>query len=115
MITEEVATATDVVDDVTEEVASTAKFNKSPLFITDVVDEICSDEEFYEEIDPGSAFTCLQCKMEHYPENFVEGDKVLFYGLCRWHLGVYKCKNCAKNLIGIGKIRDHRRICRTPS
>ena len=48
MITEEVATATDVVDDVTEEVASTAKFNKSPLFITDVVDEICSDEEFYE-------------------------------------------------------------------
>ena len=113
--TAEVATANDEVVEVTEEVASTTKAGKSPLLITDIHDEICSDEEFYEEIDPSSAFTCLQCKMEHYPENFVEGDKVLFYGLCRWHLGVYKCKNCSKNLIGIGKIRDHRRICRAPS
>ena len=107
MITAEVATANDEVVEITEEVASSTKADKSPLLITDIV--------FDEEIDLGSPFTCLQCKMEHYPENFVEGDKVLFYGLCRWHLGVYKCKNCSQNLIGIGKIRDHRKICRAPS
>ena len=28
---------------------------------------------------------------------------------------VWKCKNCSKNLIGVGKIRDHRQICRAPS
>ena len=102
--------------EVTEEVATKIdKDLKSPLLITDVDDEICSDEEYYEEIDPGSAFTCLQCQIEHYPENFVEGSKVLFYGLCRWHLGVYKCKNCLKNLIGLSKIRDHRQIWSAPS
>jgi hypothetical protein len=32
---------------------------ESGLFITDIDDEICSDEEYYEEIDPGEAFTCF--------------------------------------------------------
>ena len=116
MIAENAPTIDDQVVEATEEVApNIEKDKKGPLLITDVDDEICSDEEYYEEIDPASAFTCLQCKIEHYPENFVEGSKVLFYGLCRWHLGVYKCKNCSKNLIGLGKIRDHRRICHAPS
>ena len=83
------------------------------LFVTDVDDEICSDEEYYKEIDPGEAFTCFQCKMEHYPDNQVysAGEKVKMYGLCRWHLGVSRCKNCTKNLIGIGTIRVHQQIC----
>ena len=62
----------------------------------------------YIEIDAKSAFTCLQCKIEYFPENFVEGEKVLFYGLCRWHLGVWKCRNCSINLVGLGKIRAHK-------
>ena len=116
VIAENAPTIDDQLVEVTEEVATTIdKDLKSPLLITDVDDEICSDEEYYKEIDPGSVFTCLQFKIEHYPENFVEGSKVLFYGLCRWHLGVYKCKNCLKNLIGLSKIRDHRKICRAPS
>ena len=89
--------------------------NENALFVTDVDDEICSDEEYYMEIDPGEAFTCFQCKMEHYPDDHVEGVKVKMYGLCRWQLGVSRCKNCAKNLIGLGTIRVHRQICRAPS
>ena len=83
--------------------------------MTDVDDEICTDEEYYDEIDTDVALTCFQCKIEHFPANYVEGDKVLKYGLCRWHLGVYKCKNCSKNIIGLAAIRAHRRICRAPS
>ena len=102
-------------NEVTEEVAQSDKVQKLPLFVTDIDDEVCSDEEYYDEIDAKSAFTCLQCKIEYFPEHFVKGEKVLFYGLCRWHLGVSKCKNCSVNMVGLGKIRAHRQICRAPS
>ena len=85
------------------------------VIITDVDDEICSDEKYYDEIDPGEAFSCLECNIEHFPENYEEGGKVKRYGLCRWHLGVSKCKNCSRTLIGLGTIRVHRTICRAPS
>ena len=60
------------------------------MFLTEVDDEICTDEEYYAEIDTDVALTCFQCKIEHFPDNYVEGDPVLKYGLCRWHLRVYK-------------------------
>ena len=102
--------------EVTEEESRAGMQGPGPLLTTEIDDEICSDEEYYDEIDPGAAaFTCLQCKIEHFPGNFVEGEKVLFYGLCRWHLGVYRCNNCSKNIIGLGNIRVHRQICRAPS
>jgi hypothetical protein len=85
------------------------------LFLTAVNDELCDDEQYYDVIDPGTAFTCLQCNIEHFPANYEEGDKVKKYVLCRWHLGVSKCSNCAKNLIGLGTIKVHRQICRAPS
>ena len=91
-----------------EEVSS----HQGSLFITDVDDEICEDEKYYEEIDPGTAIKCLNCKIEHFPDNYVEGDKVNLYAVCRWHLGVSRCGNCSKNLIDLGVIRDHRRLCR---
>ena len=104
-------------DHTAEDTETVSKVKETELFVTDVDDEICSDEEYYQEIDPSEAFTCFQCKMEHYPDNHVysEGEKVKMYGLCRWHLGVSRCKNCAKNLIGLGTIRVHRQICRAPS
>ena len=40
------------------ETVSTAK--ESGLFVTDVDDEICSNEEYFKEIDPGEAFTCFK-------------------------------------------------------
>ena len=92
----------------------TEEVNEGGLFITTVDDELCSDEEYYDEIDPGTAFTCMQCMMEHYPVKYVKGDIVKKYVLCRWHLGVSKCGNCAKNLIGLGTIRVHRQLCRAP-
>ena len=70
---------------VTEEVAQSDKVQKLPLFVTDIDDEVCSDEECYNEIDAKSAFACLQCKIEYFTENFVEGEKV-FYGL--WFVGM---------------------------
>ena len=122
VIAEEVVTLTlnseteqSVANEVTEEVIISDTVQKQPLYVTEIDDEICSDEEYYDEIDAKSAFTCLQCKIEYFPENFVEGEKVLFYGLCRWHLGVWKCRNCSINLVGLGKIRAHRQICRAPS
>ena len=87
-IAEEAFTDQIVAED-TEEV-TIAKGQKGSLFVTDVDDEICTDEEYYDEIDTDVALTCFQCKIEHFPANYVEGDKVLKYGLCRWHLGVYK-------------------------
>jgi hypothetical protein len=104
------------VEQAVAETVSTSVETESGLFVTDIDDEICDDEQYYEEIDPGEAFTCFQCKMEHFPEHHVdEGQKVKMYGLCRWHLGVSRCKNCSKNLIGLGTIRVHRQLCRAPS
>ena len=104
------------VEQAVAETVSTSVETESGLFVTDIDDEICDDEQYYEEIYPGEAFTCFQCKMEHFPEHHVdEGQKVKMYGLCRWHLGVSRCKNCSKNLIGLGTIRVHRQLCRAPS
>ena len=90
--------------------------SQGPLLLTSVDDEFCEDEEYYDEIDPTeAAFTCFQCDIEHFPANYVDGDRIKKYGLCRWHLGVSKCRNCAKNIIGLGIIRAHRQICRAPS
>ena len=83
-IAEEAFTDQIVAED-TEEV-TIAKGQKGSLFVTDVDDEICTDEEYYDEIDTDVALTCFQCKIEHFPANYVEGDKVLKYGLCMWHL-----------------------------
>ena len=66
----------DNVSEVTEIVPTEEK----QLFVTDVDDEICNDEQYYDEIDPSEAFTCFQCKMEHFPDNPVdEGQKVFFF------------------------------------
>ena len=113
-MTEEVENDHTVVIDDTVQVSAPVVEN-GQLFLTEIDDEVCSDEEYYEEIDPGEAFTCFECNIQHYPENYVEGGKVEKYGLCRWHLGVSKCKKCAKNLIGLATIRAHRQICRAPS
>ena len=96
-------------------VAEEASSHQGSLFITDIDDEICDDEKYYDVIDPGISFTCLVCKIVHFPANYVKGDKVNLYAVCRWHLGLSRCWNCAKNLIGLGVIRDHRRPCRAPS
>ena len=104
------------VEQAVAETVSTSVETESGLFVTDIDDEICDDEQYYEELDPGEAFTCFQCKIEHYPDNYVnEGQKLKMYGLCRWHLGVLRCKNCSKNLIGLGTVRVHRQLCRAPS
>ena len=112
-VQEHPTTVEGVVDDkaVTEEASAT----RGPLFITDIDDEFCEDEEFFDEIDPEIAMTCLVCNAEHFPANYKPGDKVNKYAVCRWHLGVSKCVNCGKNLIGLGVIRDHRKLCRAPS
>ena len=96
-----------VENEVAEE-ASEHQECQASLFITDVDDEICDDENYYNEIDPGTAFTCLQCNMEYFPASYTDGDKVNKWAVCRWHLGVSKCVNC-------GRIRDHRRLCLVPS
>ena len=102
-VTEEVENDHTVVIDNTVQVSAPAVEN-GQLFLTEIDDEVCSDEEYYEEIDPGEAFTCFQCNIEHFPANYVESGKVKKYGLCRWHLGVSKCKKCAKNFFGLGYI-----------
>ena len=104
----------EVVQEAAEEVPE-KQYLQGPLLITSVEDEFCEDEKYYDEIDPNVAFNCFQCKMEHFPANHVDGDRVPTYGLCCWHLGVSKCRNCAKNIIGLGVIRAHRQICRAPS
>ena len=68
VIAEEVVTLHSKTDksadnEVTEEVAQSDKVQKLPLFVTDIDDEVCSDEEYYDEIDAKSAPTCLQCKI----------------------------------------------------
>ena len=78
-------------------------------------DEVCTDEEYYDEIDSKIAFTCIQCHIEHFPASYVPGDKVAKYGLCRWHLGVTQCKKCDRKIIGLGTIRLHRQTCHAPS
>ena len=104
----------EVVQEAAEEVPE-KQYLQGPLLITSVEDEFCEDEKYYDEIDPNVAFNCFQCKMEHFPANHVDGDRVPTYGLCCWHLGVSKCRNCAKNIIGLGVIRAHRQICHAPS
>ena len=74
----------------------------------------CLSTIYYDTIDKGTAMTCLICKVEHFPVNYVKGDKVDTYAVCRWHLGISRCVNCGKNLVGLGVIRDHRRLCRVP-
>ena len=78
-------------------------------------DELCPDEEFYEEIDANIAFTCIQCHIEHFPASYVPGDRIAKYGLCRWHLGVSQCKKCDRKIVGLGTIRVHRQTCHAPS
>ena len=50
-----------------------------------------------------------------FPASYTDGDKVKNWAVRSWHLGMSKCANCAKNFIGLGRIRDHRRLCRVPS
>ena len=73
--------------------------------------EFAFDEKFYEEIDGKTAFSCLQCHLEYFPANYVPGNKIAKYCLCRWHLGVTRCKKCNKDLCGLGTIRVHRKTC----
>ena len=93
---------------------SASKSDEKSLYVTEIDDEICDDEEYFDAIDPGTAMSCLVCNVEHFPANYVKGDKVNTYAVCRWHLGISKCVNCRKNLVGLGVIRDHRRLCRAP-
>ena len=81
----------------------------------EVNDEFCDDEKFYEEIAGKTAFSCLQCHLEYFPANYVPGNKIAKYCLCRWHLGVTRCKKCNKDLCGLGTIRVHRKTCLAPS
>ena len=110
--TEEVEDVVDVI--VEKETTSTLKSDEKSLYVTDIDDEICDDEEYFDAIDLGTAMSCLVCNVEHFPANYVKGDKVNMYAVCRWHLGISKCVNCRKNLVGLGVIRDHRRLCRAP-
>ena len=57
-------------------VAEEASAIQRSLLITDIDDEICNDELYYDEIDPGTAVSCLQCNMEYFPASYVDGDKV---------------------------------------
>ena len=62
-------------------------------------------------VDPDIAFTCLQCKLRHFPASYKDGDTVEKWALCRWHLGVSQCRKCGNTLIGMRQIRAHRQIC----
>ena len=106
-VTEDVSEEITVnVAEVAEEVATSAL-----LLPVEVCDEICDDLEYYEVVDPAIAFTCLQCNLEHFPVKFKNGDTVKKWAICRWHLGVSKCRKCGKKLIGMDQIRAHRQIC----
>ena len=60
--------------EVAEEAAEHQEYQQS-LFITDIDDEICDDERYYDEIDPETAFTCLQCNMEYFLSVTLKGIK----------------------------------------
>ena len=80
-----------------KENVSACKSDERSQYITDIDDEICKGEEYYDPIDPGTAMACLICKVEHFPVNYLKGDKVDTYAVCRWHLGISRCGNCGKN------------------
>ena len=118
----------DDIDDITEEVEVNDKISagqvateeviagrKESLFLTAIDDKFCDDEEYYDVVDPNTAINYLQCKMDYFPVNYIDGDEVNKYAVCRWHLGVSKCRNCEKNFVGLDKILAHRQICRSPS
>ena len=88
------------------------KVAANPLFLpVEVDDEVCDDEKYYDVVDPDIAFTCLQCNLGHFPAKYKDGDTVKKWALCRWHLGVRKCRNCGITLIGMDRIKAHRQIC----
>ena len=74
--------------DVPAVIEDTVRVTSTAVFSTDVYDGVCSDEEYYEEIDPCEAFTCLECNIEHHPDNHVEGQKLKKYGPCRLGRGI---------------------------
>ena len=104
--TEEITEEKEIGEEVAEE------DNSNQLFLPlEVDDEVCDDEQYYEVVDPDVAFTCLQCNLEHFPVMYKDGDIVKKWALCRWHLGVSKCRKCGITLTGMDRIRAHRQIC----
>ena len=101
------AATEDVPEEITADVEVAEVVTTCPL----VCDNICDDEQYYDVVDPAIAFTCLQCKLEHFPVNYKDGDTVKKWAICRWHLGVSKCRKCGKKLIGMDRIRTHRQVC----
>ena len=62
----------------------------------DVNDEFCPDELYFPEIDGKAAFTCFQCGIEYFPNNYVKGDEIGKHILCRRHLWEFQnVKNVA--------------------
>ena len=106
------AATEDVPEEITADVEVAEVVTRSPLLLpVEVRDEVCDDEQYYDVVDPAIAFTCLQCKLEHFPVNYKDGDTVKKWSICIWHLGVSKCRKCGKKLIGMDQIRAHRQIC----
>ena len=79
-----------------------------------VNDELCPDIE-YGENDGKAAFKCLECKLVFIPMSYMHGDGIVDYELCRRHVGVIKCENCAMPLVGLNRIRSHRENCHEPA
>ena len=79
-----------------------------------VHDEICSDTVYNNEVVDSTgkiAFRCHQCRMLYLPVSYKDGNKIEDYEICRSHIGVTKCENCARVLVGLTKIRCHRQVC----
>ena len=68
-----------------------------------VNDELCPDIE-YGENDGKTAFKCLECKLVFIPMSYMHGDGIVDYELCRRHVGVIKCENCAMPLVGLNRV-----------
>jgi hypothetical protein len=78
-----------------------------------VHDEICSDTMYNNEEVGNNGKTAFshQCRMLFIPVSYKEGNMIENYNLCRRHIGVIKCENCNKVLVGLAKIRCHRHVC----
>ena len=108
---ENAATEEVTVENTNEQVVAEEVSNNQLFLPVEVDDEFCDDENYYDVVDPDIAFTCLQCNFGHFPPKYKDGDTVKKWAICRWHLGVSKCRKCGRTLIGMDQIRAHRQIC----
>ena len=100
----------------TEEVISFEILNETEQVVNvtrkDVNDELCPDALYLNAENIGKeAFRCLQCRMMFLPTSHLEGNRIKNFDLCRMHIGVHKCENCAHVLVGLARLRCHRQVC----